>query len=109
MESIYNKEKELNSYFNEELKKIKNVKIYGLPDINLRVGITSIIIDGYSSGEISDYLNEKYEIITRSGGHCAPLLHKAMGTVDSGLVRFSFSHNNTIVEVETALEAIRNI
>lgn len=109
LESIYNKEKELNSYFNEELKKIKNVKIYGLPDINLRVGITSIIIDGYSSGEISDYLNEKYEIITRSGGHCAPLLHKAMGTVDSGLVRFSFSHNNTIVEVETALEAIRNI
>ena len=109
LESIYNKEKELNSYFNEELKKIKNVKIYGLPDINLRVGITSIIIDGYSSGEISDYLNEKYEIITRSGGHCAPLLHKAMGTALSGLVRFSFSHNNTIVEVETALEAIRNI
>lgn len=109
LESIYNKEKELNSYFNEELKKMGNVKIYGLPDINLRVGITSIIIDGYSSGEISDYLNEKYEIITRSGGHCAPLLHKAMGTVESGLVRFSFSHNNTIDEVETALEAIRNI
>ena len=109
LDNIYQKEKELNNYFNEELKKIKNVRIYGLPDINLRVGITSIIIDGYSSGEISDYLNEEYEIITRSGGHCAPLLHKAMGTADTGLVRFSFSHNNTIDEVETALKAIKNL
>lgn len=42
------------------------------------------------SGEVSDYLSTEYGIDTRSGGHCAPLMHGALGTVDQGAVRFSF-------------------
>ena len=73
------------------------------------MGITSIAIDGFSSGEVSDYLNSSYEIMTRSGGHCAPLLHESMGTKENGLTRFSFSHNNTKKEVDIALSAISKL
>lgn len=43
------------------------------------------------------------------GAHCAPLMHEAFGTVEQGAVRFSFSHYNTEEEVETAIQAIREL
>mgnify|MGYP002235483281 CR=1 FL=1 len=50
-----------------------------------------------------------YGISTRPGAHCAPLMHEAFGTVEQGAVRFSFSHYNTEEEVETAIQAIREL
>ena len=41
--------------------------------------------------------------------HCAPLMHKALGTVAQGAVRFSFSHFNTIEEINTAVSALREL
>ena len=36
-------------------------------------------------------------------------MHEALGTVEQGAVRFSFSHYNTEQEVETAIEAVREL
>ena len=54
-------------------------------------------------------LNEEYDIVTRAGGHCAPLMHKALGTEVQGAVRFSFSYFNTEEEIDTAINAIKEI
>ena len=51
----------------------------------------------------------EYGISTRPGGHCAPLMHEALGTVEQGAVRFSFSHYNTDEEIETAIRAIEEL
>ena len=56
---------------------------------------------------IRDSLSTEYGIDTRSGGHCAPLMHGALGTVDQGAVRFSFSHFNTEEQVECAVRALK--
>lgn len=59
------------------------------------------------SGRLSDFLSHNYEIYTRSGGHCAPLMHESLGTRNQGAVRFSFSAFNTreqIRQVAAALE-----
>ena len=61
------------------------------------------------SSEVSNILYEEYKISTRPGAHCAPLIHKALGTVEQGMVRFSFSHSNTFEEVELAINAIKKI
>lgn len=58
-------------------------------------------IGDYDSAEVSDELLTEYGISTRPGGHCAPLMHEALGTVEQGAVRFSFSHYNTDEEVDT--------
>ena len=50
-----------------------------------------------------------YGIVTRPGAHCAPLMHRALGTTGQGAVRFSFSHYNTEEEVETAVQAIKEL
>ena len=63
----------------------------------------------YDSSEVSDELNEVYGIATRPGAHCAPLMHKALGTVEQGAVRFSFSHYNTEEEVDFAIRAIKEL
>ena len=53
---------------------------------------SSLNLGEEDSGEISDYLSAEYEIDTRSGGHCAPLMHGALGTVDQGAVPVSYTH-----------------
>ena len=53
-------------------------------------------------------MNE-YGIATRSGIHCAPLMHKFFGTQKQGMVRFSFSYYNTVDEIKTAADALGEI
>ena len=74
-----------------------------------RCPIVSLNLADYESGAVSDELSERFEIATRPGGHCAPLMHKALGTVEQGAVRFSFSHFNTEDEVDIAINAIRTL
>lgn len=71
-----------------------------------RTGIVSLNIEGYSSGEVADELMERFDIATRSGAHCAPLAHETLGTVQQGIVRFSFSPFTTVEEALTAAKAV---
>ncbi len=95
--------------FYEGVKDIPNVKVYGDFSTKNRCAIVTLNIGDYDSSEVSDELLNVYGISTRSGGHCAPLMHEALGTVEQGAVRFSFSHYNTEEEVDTAIRAIREL
>lgn len=107
MQKIHDKEMSLMWRFYDGVKDIEGVKIYGDFDVKDRCPIVSINLSDYESGAVSDELANRFEIATRPGGHCAPLMHKALGTVDQGVVRFSFSHFNTEEEVDTAINAVR--
>jgi cysteine desulfurase family protein len=107
MQTIHDKEMSLMWRFYNGVKDIEGVKIYGDFDVKDRCPIVSINLSDYESGAVSDELANRFEIATRPGGHCAPLMHKALGTVDQGAVRFSFSHFNTEEEVDTAVNAVR--
>lgn len=108
------RELQLADHFYHRVKDLSGVTIYGdmeeCPMSEEKHGaIVSLNIRDMDSGEVSDWLAQEYGILTRSGGHCAPLMHKALGTEEQGCVRFSFSHFNTIEEVEKAAEAVREI
>ena len=109
MQAIHDKEMSLMWRFYNGVKDIEGVKIYGDFDVKDRCPIVSINLSDYESGAVSDELFTRFEIATRPGGHCAPLMHKALGTVDQGAVRFSFSHFNTEEEVDTAINAVRTL
>ena len=66
-------------------------------------------IESITSGEISRLMDEEFGIASRPGAHCAPLVHKALGTEEQGIVRFSFSSFNTFEEVKQAAEALKQI
>lgn len=107
-EAIYNTGLALARRFYEGVKEIPGIILYGdfekphVPIVTLNVG-------EYDSASISDTLWEEYEIAVRGGAHCAPLMHKALGTGKQGAVRFSFSHFNTRDEVDKAIEALREL
>jgi len=109
IDKIRAREQELMRRFYEGVKDIENVTVYGDFDTMDRCAIVTLNIGDYDSSEVSDELLTGYGISTRSGGHCAPLMHKALGTVEQGAVRFSFSHYNTDEEVDTAIRAVREL
>jgi len=107
--TVREKEQSLMRRFYEGVKDIPEIKIYGDFSTWNRCAIVTLNIGDYDSSEVSDELLTRYGISTRPGGHCAPLMHEALGTVEQGAVRFSFSHYNTDEEVDTAIAAIREL
>ena len=109
VEAVHQKEMELAGRFAENVGKIPGVTIYGDLSGKLRAPIVSLNIGELDSAVVSDILWDDYEICVRAGAHCAPLMHQALGTVEQGAVRFSFSYFNTEEEVDTAVQAVREI
>ena len=109
IDEIRAREQSLMRRFYEGVKEIPGVKIYGDFSQENRCAIVTLNIGEYDSSEVSDELLTEYGISTRPGGHCAPLMHEALGTVEQGAVRFSFSHYNTEEEVDIAIRAIHEL
>ena len=106
---IAKKEQELLWHFYKGICNIPEIHIYGDFDTKERAAILSLNIEGYDSGTVSDVLSQEYDIATRPGAHCAPRMHQALGTTETGAVRFSFSSFNTMEEVETAIQALKEL
>lgn len=106
---IAKKEQELLWHFYKGICNIPEIHIYGDFDTKERAAILSLNIEGYDSGTVSDLLSQEYDIATRPGAHCAPRMHQALGTTETGAVRFSFSSFNTMEEVETAIQALKEL
>ena len=109
LDVIRAKELALMRQFYEAVRLIPGITVYGDFGTDNRCAIVSLNIRDYDSGEVSDALSEEYGIATRPGAHCAPLMHRALGTVDQGAVRFSFSHYNTKEEIMIAVSALREL
>ena len=106
---VREKEQRLMRKFYEGVKEIPDVKVYGDFSTFDRCAIVALNIGDFDSSEVSDALLTEYGISTRPGGHCASLMHEALGTVEQGAVRFSFSHYNTDEEVDAAIAAVREL
>ena len=109
IDTIREREQDLMWRFYEGVKDIPGVKVYGDFSTRERCAIVTLNIGDYDSSEVSDELLMTYGISTRAGGHCAPLMHEALGTVEQGVVRFSFSHYNTDEELNTAIQAVKEM
>lgn len=106
LDTIRAKEQELMIAFYEAVREIPGITVYGDFSTKKRCAIVSLNVRNYDSGEVSDALWAEYGIATRPGAHCAPLMHKALGTAEQGAVRFSFSHYNTKEEIKIAVAAL---
>lgn len=109
LERLYTKETLLTKTFYEGVRRIEGVKIYGNFDQEKRAPIVALNIRDEDAAKVSEILWEDYGIATRAGAHCAPLMHESLGTTEQGVVRFSFSSFNTMEEIKTAIEAIREL
>lgn len=88
---------------------LPGVTVYGDWDAPVRTAVVSMNLADEDAGAVADALAEDWGICTRAGAHCAPLMHRALGTEQQGIVRFSFSYGNTEDEVDTAIDAVRTL
>lgn len=109
VEAIASSERALADRFLAGVREIPEIKLYGAFDQPTRSAIASLNVGDIDSAEISDALMQGWGIATRPGAHCAPLMHRALGTERQGVVRFSFGYFNTDEEVDTAIDALRDL
>jgi len=96
---------DLTNRFIRELKRTPGVTIY---NDNPDLPVVSFDIAGIDNHEAGFILARAYNIIMRTGLHCAPLIHHRIDG-GKGCIRASFSYFNTADECRVAAEAIREV
>jgi len=74
-----------------------------------RLPVISLSVVDKDCARVSLFLDAEWNIAVRTGLHCAPLAHAALGTADQGTVRFSFGPFNTDDQIDHAVRALINI
>lgn len=94
----------LTKYCIDKISALEKYQIFSIPN---PCGIVAFRHEDLQSEFLADALSEKYDIAVRGGLHCAPLIHKALGSLDGGLVRVSFSHYNSCKEIDELFFALQ--
>lgn len=108
LDTIREKELELAAQFLKGVHDVPGIRVYREQTGNY-APIVTLNINMVDAGEIGDKLASFYDICVRTGAHCAPLAHIALGTREQGAVRFSFSSFNTEEEIQEGIRAVCEI
>ncbi len=109
IDAIKDHEQKVRSYLYERLQDLHGLKIYGPAAYQPAASIVSFTINDTDCGEIGFILENNYGILCRTGLHCAPLAHKAIGTFPEGTVRLSPGYFTTTGDVDYLVSALFEI
>lgn len=109
LKAIREKEIQLALKLIENLHKADSIKILGSTNHDERTAVVALDFINMDNSLISYKLEKDFGLINRCGLHCSPDAHKSIGTYPRGAVRLSFSHFNTLEEVNYATEAILSL
>jgi cysteine desulfurase / selenocysteine lyase len=102
---IERKTREMTAFIIKQLADLHNVRIDNpLPDLP----VISFHIDPLDCDDVGLILLKKYQIVVRTGLHCAPLIHERIDGGE-GSVRISLSHLNTIDQCVYVADAISEV
>ena len=91
------------------LRDIPGIQVYTPEGLAGRAGVVAFNLGQVDSGEVADLLDRDYNIACRAGMHCAPLVHRFLGTENQGAVRLSVGWATTRQEIEQCLLAVGRI
>lgn len=93
----------------EGLKNLSGIQILGHRDPISRIGLVSCVFQSHTPEEVSWELDQRYNIVTRAGLHCAPLAHQTAGTIDQGALRISLNYFQSEEDIHTLLTALESV
>ena len=108
VEAIAEKERILMRKLYEGLSEMNPVRIFGSYDTN-EGPVMSFQLEGLKCADVAYILETGYGISVRTGLHCAPLIHDAIGSGVDGTVRVSISELTTMDEIEQFIKAVTEI
>ncbi len=103
---IQDKLRFLTCYLFDELKKLPFIEI--LTHSPNHGGVILFQVKGKEPSDVANYLSN-HNICVRVGLHCAPLIHKRLGTIQTGAVRISLSYYNTKREIDKCIRVLSHI
>jgi cysteine desulfurase family protein len=109
LEDIHRHEMKLVERLWRRLDEIDGVTVYGHRDHARRVGALSFRSEALPAVELGGILDQAFDIAVRPGLHCAPYIHKALGTFPDGTVRVSPGPFNTNEDVDRLAEAVAEV
>ena len=109
VENVLAHERKLMKLFRDGLKEMPDIEVYGPENTAESVGVLSLNVASRPCEEVGMELERDFDILTRTGLHCAPAAHRTIGTFGRGTVRFSVSRFNTESDIHAALEALSKI
>lgn len=110
IESLAAHDRDLVRVFIDGASDVEGLTYFGPQGVRDRVGVFSVRINGFDPHELSSVLEASYGILTRSGIHCAPLIHQAIGTFDGGgTTRLSFGPFLSRQDVKFATDVLAEI
>jgi cysteine desulfurase / selenocysteine lyase len=108
LETIRQKGKLLMEQLLEGLRGMSRLTVYG-PAGSERGGAVSFTIEGRDPAEIAFMLDTVYDTCVRAGLHCAPDVHRTIGTYPAGTVRVSPGFFNTEDDITFFLKAVHEL
>ena len=110
LEDIHSHEMKLTTMLRDGLKDVEGVIKYCQDDLTDHISIFLFNVEGLEALDTGTILDVDHNIACRTGLHCAPLVHKQLGTDKiHGGVRFGIGSFNTEEHIETAVEAVKEI
>ncbi len=92
------------------LQEIEGLRLLGPHDESNRIAVFSVRMPDLAPAELSAILESSFGILSRSGLHCAPLAHRAFGTIETGgTTRLSMGPFVTVKDVEFAFAALSEV
>lgn len=108
--TVHAREMHLAKRLVEGFRRIEGVTVYCCESLEHHLPTILMNVDTMDPGDVGVMLDVDYNIATRTGLHCAPLVHTQLGTISrDGGVRFSIGAFNTEVEVDAAISAVSEI
>jgi len=109
VDAIHAHEMRLLETLQDGLTQINGVTLHGTRNLDRRVATLSVSVNGYDASDVGTFLDVDYDVLTRTGLHCAPRIHEHYGTAPRGTVRFSVGPFNTEAHITTAIKAVEEI
>lgn len=110
IEAIQQSEQELTDRLLAGLRSIRGVTVFGHEKSVPHVGVVSFNVEGFAPHEAASILDQTFGIQARSGLHCAPGVHRFLGTFDQGgTVRLSIGSFSTPQEIDHAIASIQEL
>lgn len=91
------------------LGRISGVRIFGTHDASRQTAVVSFTVASQSNSQFAGLLDEKFGIMCRPGLHCAPQVHRTLGTLPEGTLRFALGPFTTPGEIDEAIAAVRSL
>jgi selenocysteine lyase/cysteine desulfurase len=110
VEQVHAREMQLAHRLVDGFRQIEGVQLYCCDSLDHHLSTILMNLEGEDPSDVGVMLDVEHNIATRTGLHCAPLVHTQLGLVKrDGGVRFSIGAFNTAEEVDAAIAAIADI